>query len=251
MAAGLRGKRLSYLDIVYADLGLKAGDYAHQLVDHLVEKRLGGESLDSDGKPTKTLLDVGAGKGAQAAVFSRYFSITTIDRHGDAQQTFDSLKIDAHVVVAEIGEQPFPLPDNSFDVVFTKSVIEHVENWEHFLSEISRVLKPDGLAVVMTPNWNSQRVNFYDDPTHVRPYTLRTLDRALRMTEFDNIQIADIYQLPFTWRMPFLRFIPWLLRKLPDSMKWRDQNQRKHRLLIRFSKETMLLAIAQKRKPVE
>jgi SAM-dependent methyltransferase len=247
MADGLRGNSLSYLDIVYADLGIKPGDYAHLLVDHLVEKWLGRASLDNEGKPTKSLLDVGAGKGVQAAVFSRYFNITTIDRHGDAKETFESLKIDAEVVEAEIGEQPFPLHDNSFDVVFTKSVIEHVENWEHFLSEISRVLKPGGLAVVMTPNWNSQRINFYDDPTHIRPYTLRTLDRVLKMTEFDDIKIADIYQLPFTWRMPFLKIIPWFLRKLPNSMKWRDKNQRKHRLLVRFSKETMLLAVAKKR----
>jgi hypothetical protein len=47
--------------------------------------------------------------------------------------------------------------------------------------------------------------------------------------------------------MPFLKIIPWFLRKLPNSMKWRDKNQRKHRLLVRFSKETMLLAIAKKR----
>ncbi|MBT3994659.1 MAG: class I SAM-dependent methyltransferase [Chloroflexi bacterium] len=247
MAAGLRGNQLSYLDIVYPDLGITPGDYAHKLVDHLVNKHLGGAKPDANGKPTQTLLDVGAGVGAQAAVFSRHFNITTIDRHGDARQTFESLKIDANVVVAEIGEQAFPLPDAAFDVVFTKSVIEHVENWEHFLSEIFRVLKPGGTAIVMTPNWNTQRVNFYDDPTHIRPYTLRTLDRVLRMTEFSDIRIHDIYQLPFTWRMPFLKIIPWFIRKFPNSMKWRDKNQRKHRLLVRFSKETMLLAIAKKK----
>ena len=237
---------MSYLDIVYEDLDLKPGDYAHQLVDYLVDSWLGGPSLDQDGKPTKSLLDAGAGKGAQAAVFSRYFNITTIDRHDDAEKTFESLDINAKVIVAEIGEQAFPLPDNSFDVVFTKSVIEHVENWEQFLSEIHRVLKPGGSIVVMTPNWSSQGSNFYDDPTHLRPYTARTLDRVLRMTGFDNIRVEDIYQLPFIWRMPPLKIIPWLVRKLPNSMKWRDRQQRQHRLLVRFSKETMLLASAKK-----
>ena len=247
VADGLRNDQSSYLDIVYEDLDLKPGDYAHQLVDYLVNSWLGGPSLDSDGTPTKSLLDVGAGKGAQAAVFSRYFNITTLDRHGDARQTFESLNINARVVVAEIGNQAFPLPDNSFDVVFTKSVIEHVENWEQFLTEINRVLKPGGSVIVMTPDWSSQKVNFYDDPTHIRPYTKRALDRVLRMTGFDDIQIEDIYQLPFTWRMPFLKIIPWLVRKLPDSMKWRDRQQRRHRVLVRFSKETMLLALARKR----
>ncbi len=247
MAGGQHGEHLSYLDIVYEDLNLKPGDYAHQLVDYLVKSWLGGPSLGSDGAPTKSLLDVGAGRGAQAAVFSRYFNITTVDRDGDASKTFESLKIDARVVIAEIGDQAFPLPDDSFDVVFTKSVIEHIENWEHFLAEIYRVLKPGGSVVVMTPNWSSQKLNFYDDPTHIRPYTLRTIDRVLRMTGFDEVRIEDIYQLPFTWRMPFLKFIPWFVRKLPDSMKWRDSQQRRHRVLVRFSKETMLLAVARKR----
>ena len=247
MAAGLRGKGLNYLDVVYEDVGLKSGDYAHQLVDYLVKSWLNGPSMDPDGTPTKTLLDVGAGKGTQAAVFSRFFNITTIDRHDDAKKTFESLNIESEVAVGEIGEQAFPLPDESFDVVFTKSVIEHVENWKHFLSEINRVLKPGGSIVVMTPNWSTQSANFYDDPTHIRPYTMRTLDRVLRMTGFDDIRITDIYQLPFTWRMPILKFIQWLVRKLPDTLKWRDREQRRHRVLVRFSKETMLLAVATKR----
>ena len=237
---------MSYLDIVYPNLGLKTGDYTHQLVDYLVNNWLNESSLDSSGKPTKSLLDVGAGKGAHAAVFSRYYNVTTIDRHDDAKETFETLDINANVVMAEIDKQPFPLPENSFDVVFTKSVIEHVENWEHFLREIFRVLKPGGCAIVMTPNWKTQKTNFYDDPTHLRPYTTRTLDRVLRMTGFTEIQIADIYQLPFIWRMPVLKFVPWFLRKLPESLKWRDKHEREHRLLIRFSKETMLLAIAKK-----
>ena len=205
---------MSYLDIVYPNLGLKTGDYTHQLVDYLVNNWLNESSLDATGKPTKSLLDVGAGKGAHAAVFSRYYNVTTIDRHDDAKETFETLDINANVVMAEIDKQPFPLPENSFDVVFTKSVIEHVENWEHFLREIFRVLKPGGSAIVMTPNWKTQKTN--------------------------------IYQLPFIWRMPVLKFVPWFLRKLPESLKWRDKHEREHRLLIRFSKETMLLAIAKK-----
>ena len=99
----------------------------------------------------------------------------------------------------------FPFDDNTFDYVFTKSVIEHVKNWEHFLSEIRRILKPNGVIIVMTPDWHSQQKNFYDDPTHLVPYSYRTLDRVLRMTNFSEINVEKIYQLPFTWENKILK----------------------------------------------
>ena len=98
----------------------------------------------------------------------------------------------------------------------------------------------------MTPDWHSQQKNFYDDPTHLVPYSYRTLDRVLRMTNFSEINIEKIYQLPFTWENKILRIIPWFIRKLPDRFKWKDKKQRNHRVLVRFSKEMMLLASAKK-----
>jgi ubiquinone/menaquinone biosynthesis C-methylase UbiE len=45
-----------------------------------------------------------------------------------------------------------PLPDHSVDVVITYETIEHIRDYEQFMRDISRVLKPDGLAVISTPN---------------------------------------------------------------------------------------------------
>ena len=45
-----------------------------------------------------------------------------------------------------------PFPDNSFDHVFYHHVIEHVSDPEKSLDELRRVLKPDGLIYVGTPN---------------------------------------------------------------------------------------------------
>lgn len=40
-----------------------------------------------------------------------------------------------------------PFPDNSFDVVFSRQVFEHVESPEALLQEIARVLKPEGFCI--------------------------------------------------------------------------------------------------------
>ena len=45
----------------------------------------------------------------------------------------------------------FPFPDNTFDSVLTNQVFEHVFNPTEFMSEINRVLKPNGCLLLTVP----------------------------------------------------------------------------------------------------
>ena len=45
-----------------------------------------------------------------------------------------------------------PFRSGSFDVVVAFEVIEHLENWPGFLTEVERVLEPSGQLIVSTPN---------------------------------------------------------------------------------------------------
>ena len=45
----------------------------------------------------------------------------------------------------------FPFPDQHFDSVLTNQVFEHVFNPTEFLSEINRVLKPNGYLLLTVP----------------------------------------------------------------------------------------------------
>ena len=59
-----------------------------------------------------------------------------------------------------------PYPDDFFDVLIASHVVEHLENDVLMLNEIARVLKADGVAVVLIPvNEN------YEDPNHLHRYT--------------------------------------------------------------------------------
>jgi ubiquinone/menaquinone biosynthesis C-methylase UbiE len=78
-----------------------------------------------------------------------------------------------------------PYPDRYFDVLIASHVIEHVESDRKLLAEINRVLKPQGVAVILIPiNEN------YDDPNHVHHYT------SLGFVELAKECLLDVkYQL--------------------------------------------------------
>jgi SAM-dependent methyltransferase len=78
----------------------------------------------------------------------------------------------------------FPLESNSVDVAVSLAVIEHLRDPENFISEIFRCLKPGGLIYLSTPNFQLDFKNFYNDPTHIRPYTPTSLTELLRLNGF-------------------------------------------------------------------
>ena len=48
-----------------------------------------------------------------------------------------------------------PLVDNSIDVAVCSEVLEHVPLIRSAVKEMARVIKPGGILIVTTPNWNS------------------------------------------------------------------------------------------------
>ena len=68
------------------------------------------------------------------------------------------------------------IPDNSFDFVISSQVIEHVPNDAKMLSEVHRIIKPQGLLYISTVVrkwygvWIYWNKGFKLDPTHLKEY---------------------------------------------------------------------------------
>lgn len=58
-------------------------------------------------------------------------------------------------VIRDATGEAIPFPDDSFDLVYSSNVLEHVGNPEAVLDEALRVLKPGGLLLVVVPNYGS------------------------------------------------------------------------------------------------
>lgn len=86
----------------------------------------------------KRVLDVGSGQGALQDIVSDF---TGLDISSTAARFYHK-----PFVVGSATEMPFP--DNSFNAVWTINVLEHVPQPEKALSEMRRVLRPDGYLYI-------------------------------------------------------------------------------------------------------
>jgi len=73
--------------------------------------------------------------------------------------------------------------DNSFDAVVAFEMIEHVEDQERVLAELGRILAPEGLLVMSTPD----RRAYTDATNRHNPFHVRELDLA----EFEQLLAAS------------------------------------------------------------
>jgi len=217
----------NYLETIYFRNEQGEYDYPQQLCDYLVKRyKLSGR-----------LLDVGCGKGNHLVAFNRRFLHT---------EGIDSRPITSEISKCDLEKEEFPELENDFDVVFSKSVIEHVNNADNIISEIKRVLKPGGRVILLTPDWNTTHEVFWDDYTHVKPWTRKSLQDALMIHGFTEVKSELFRQLPLVWKYPKLNYICDLISLLPHSFKWKDREEKEFRTWVRFSKEKMILATGTK-----
>jgi SAM-dependent methyltransferase len=95
---------------------------------------------------------------APEACFIKRFEKQHGDRYitADIESPLAKVKMDIHTI---------PFPEKTFDVVLCNHVLEHVDNDIKAMSEISRVLKPGGFAIMQVPFFNPVPDMTIEDPT--------------------------------------------------------------------------------------
>jgi len=196
-----------YLSVIYGD-NKPFTNYPYKLVRYLMDRY----SLKGN------ILDLGCGRGE----FLEGFKKCGLEGYG---LNFE-------------GECKLLYSNNSFDTVFSKSVLEHLYYPEKIVKEIYRILKPGGLCITMVPDWESIYKTYFEDYTHRTPFMASSLRDIFLIHGFKDVKVEKFRQLPFLWKHPYLNPLCSLI-----SLLYRTGMTNK---LIKFSKEKMLLGTGRK-----
>lgn len=132
---------------------------------------------------TGNVLDVGAGASPWRDWLPKTTSYQGIDI-GNAHE-FGMERDRPDIVYYDGGTMPFG--DHSFDCVLCIEVAEHTEDPQFLISEIARVLRPEGTLLLTVP-WSARQHHL---PHDYHRFTRERLRVLLEKGDFDRIEIAE------------------------------------------------------------
>ena len=144
------------------------------------------------------VLDVGAGD---------FFLKSIIEKYGARYTGID-------IEDCDFENEDFPLDDNIFDLIICYSVIEHLSDPSKMLENCRRTMKNKAFLIIETPNWRYCKLRFYDDYTHVKPYTDISLKKLLEDSGFyqielmPNVRCKSLFFYRFKYRFLLASLLP-------------------------------------------
>jgi len=154
------------------------------------------ELIASLTKPSDVILDIGCGNGSILRHLQGlgYSQLQGLEISSYAIQRLRGEGIEMHYGVLP----SIPLPEATFDVVIASQVLEHVIRRRRFVSEMRRVLKPGGRALIFVPDDCLGPIN---EPEHVIKYNAHSLRECLQQC-FTVIRLDSMHDV--NHEMPIL-----------------------------------------------
>ena len=132
-----------------------------------------------------SLLDIGAGNQS-ASKTKRLFpncNYSGLDLNKLYANSAEDFKVMDHFYELDLTKLDYSsIPDNHFDCIIISHVIEHLFNGDEVVALLIQKLKVNGVIYVEYPGIKSTKLpsmygtlNFKDDPTHVRLYSVKEL----------------------------------------------------------------------------
>jgi len=145
---------------------------------------------------------------------------------------------DLNIKICNVEKDGISFPDSSFDIVYSKSFIEHLYCPEKFVKEAFRVLKPGGIFLTLVPDWEANYKIYFDDYSHRTPFTNYALEDIYKIYGFSKINVYKFRQLPIVWKYPALNYF---CAAISPFIPVRTKNK-----FLRWSRELMLIGFGEK-----
>lgn len=120
------------------------------------------------------------------------------------------------------------IPNNYFDFLMMAHIIEHLTNGDQVIAALSKKLKSGGHIYIEYPGQKSTKLpsmhgtlNFYDDNTHVRVYSVSELKKLLEGLGFKVISAGTRRRWLYIFAIPVRAAALWLRgKKLHANVLW-------------------------------
>jgi|WetSurMetagenome_2_1015567.scaffolds.fasta_scaffold257312_1 2-polyprenyl-3-methyl-5-hydroxy-6-metoxy-1,4-benzoquinol methylase len=138
--------------------------------------------MDLDGViKNRNILEIGAGEAVLSTALAqmgagRVTALDAVPRQIWAAAAFKADSLNVRFVIGDLADMPFE--DKEFDIVVANLVLHHVEPIDVVLSEIGRVLRPDGVFSALEPSTISGRLSRTKSSKNEGPLSPRRLRNA-------------------------------------------------------------------------
>jgi 2-polyprenyl-3-methyl-5-hydroxy-6-metoxy-1,4-benzoquinol methylase len=159
------------------------------------------------------LLDIGAGNHSASKTKKwfpncEYHGLDLNKNYNNDENDFKLMKSFYELNLEELNLDS--VPNSHFDFIMMAHVIEHLKNGDQVLVKLLAKLKPGGYLYVEYPGIRSTRLprmkgtlNFFDDDTHVRVYSLTELYNLFLKNNTEIIKGGTRKYIPNILMMPF------------------------------------------------
>lgn len=201
------------------------------------------------------ILDLGCGEGRHAIHFmiTDAVDVFAVDLNPwdvatareRAQPFVAACEVSGRVQFAVSDALQLPFADNFFDVVICSEVLEHIEDYEGVLAEITRVLKPAGIFAATVPAyfpewvcWKLSDAYHQVEGGHIRIFREKQLRRSVEQLghRYFARHKAHALHAPYWWlkclfwgrdQQPLVaayhRLLVWDLMQKPRLTRWMEK----------------------------
>ena len=133
----------------------------------------------------------------------------------------------------DLEREKLPWPERSMDAITCMQLIEHLKDLTLLLAETARLIKPGGRIYFETPHPKTLALpsprgaaagtftlNFFDDPTHVRPVVMGALAQQVRGAGLEVMASGISRNWLFAASWPLYFFAPPCRKKFTARVHW-------------------------------
>lgn len=144
-------------------------------------------------KGESKILDVACGRGKETTHIKKILPEVVI--HAFDIENSNSFGDDIVFKKGMIEDVPILFPGEEYDIILCQHIFEHIVYPDASILILRKFLKHDGCIVIESPNWTRlfipfHRNFFWNDPTHVRPYTKYSLKALCKITGLKPVRIT-------------------------------------------------------------